>query len=300
MEEIDEYAEFKPSRSKIDELVGLFMNSENESVDEMWIIQDPLEIKNTNKMPEFIWECTSADGMKTRGEKELVICLLQSGIIKKPNCHKCGHQMKPKFRNCKGNSWICRRRGKDCSSASMKQSTFFSRSHIRLVDQVFITISWLSNRRMGEIADCSVSKRTIYDQIHQFRTECVRYWKNLRIGGEKIGVELKCCKLENSAFINWKCVIREKFAIIGIERTQFGQAFVEFVDDVQPETIRRIIQNRVNAGSFLICDEWRNAMRPDTTPNTFSRSKNVEIGNAIGIMIGEIEEGIDEETENEK
>ncbi|CAD6186838.1 unnamed protein product [Caenorhabditis auriculariae] len=240
----------------------------------------------------YLWDYKQAEEIRELPDRELLLCLMDSGLMKAPKCKNCFNEMRPRFRDQRGNAWICRRKGKDCWSISMKNSSFFSNSNIKLKEQIIITICWLNGLDLATVCGkCKVSSHSIEEYIGVLRAVCVQYWKNILLGGNETVVELATAEINvNYELEAGESVSEDVRLIAAIERLDGGEAVAGLLPSTSSEYIDDFLFFKVIPGSFLVCDEWRNSNVGGINNNLFSRSSNEEFQEAVATICGQAAE----------
>ncbi|CAI5452073.1 unnamed protein product [Caenorhabditis angaria] len=232
----------------------------------------------------FIWEITDPAMMKNWSNKQLVNCLLESNVMVRPSCQKCGNKMRAKFRkNIVQNTWLCRIKGKDCSSSSMKSNSIFTAPHINIEDQVRAIISWIIGIKHKEIKDIQSSERQLSDLYKKLRFESWKEWKSLKIGGKKKAVEIRSYNFQELGFqkFGFEEEYFETYLVVFLERVENGKVYVEFMNEISAESVNDVLKVHILPDTSIICDEWRDL---NSKKEKLSSTGNAVIQKAVELL----------------
>ena len=160
--------------------------------------------------------------------------------------------------------WRCSKHG--CRrSASIRQKSCFSRSHLSLGTILELTYLWSEEFPVHRTVKwCGVSEKTVIDWYNFCRDTCAEYMRRnpTVIGGPGKIVEIDEAKFGKRKYTRGR-YIDGRWVIGGIERGT-KKMFMDVVAARDAATLLPLIQRNVAAGSIIQTDEWASYVRLPT------------------------------------
>jgi transposase-like protein len=174
-----------------------------------------------------------------------------------PHCHVfCGLQTYNQ--HCDGFRWLCN----NCKkySQSIRDSSFFAKSHLPIKDILFIMYWWSAQHSQASLMhETGFARQTVIDWYNFCRDICIS-WNNrnpVEIGGfddngHPTIVEVDETVIYKRKYQRGRCC-KQRWLFGGVERST-GKCFVKFVRNRKGDTLLPIIRTHCLPGSHMITD----------------------------------------------
>ena len=195
-------------------------------------------------------------------EKASINYLIGKQILYPPFCIKCGYFMTPtlsdpSYYRCHNSIFGVRCNYKE----SIFKYTAFYKKRISMFEVFYILNGWRSDVMNIIIAsDLHLSASTVslwYSKYDEMAVEEMYEYKNQRIGGPGVVVELDECLLTRHKYNRGRVLRNQVWILAGVERGDNDHAFIEIVRNRSRNTLLEVIRRRVRGGSIIMTDKWK-------------------------------------------
>lgn len=200
------------------------------------------------------------DFFLTASENDLILYLLEVGIIWPRNCLSCNEVMRLSKDK---KHFTCRRRNgmlKCSSKISIFYGTIFSKKKITL-KQIFYIFNEFRKNVIHEIVaiDIDINISTVQHWYAVFRNVLVSKVRNempISIGGAGRVVEFDETLLVKRKYNVGRVLAGQKWVVVGVERGCRERFFIDFVARRNRRTLLPLIMSRILPGTTIMTDNW--------------------------------------------